>query len=60
MITPDRYSNEIPGVLTASNYKWLGNPCCGVVGDDIAFGTLVDTCHCRRPSLSTNVGGEVT
>ena len=52
-----------PAVLTASNYKWLGNPRCGgvgEVGDDITFGTLVDTCRRRHPSLSTNVGGEVT
>ena len=51
------YPLNDPAVLTASNYRWLavGNARCEV-GDDIAFGTPVDTC---RPFLSTGVGGGI-
>ena len=49
--TNDRNLKD-PAVLTASNYKWLGNPRCGVgLGDEVAFGTPVNTACRRRPSL---------
>jgi hypothetical protein len=45
-----------PAVLTARNYRWLALGNARGVGDDVAFGTPVDTC---RPFLSTGVGGGI-